>query len=371
MKKLGFAGWGLRFAKRFAIAFVYGAFAISIAAAQDDDDDAPKKIQAATPADVKRVDAKPADDATKSAPSASAAGDDDDDARKGAQGTIPALNKEQRDAVGIVVARAVKAKPAERVAAFAQVLDPSALIGDLGELDANRAAERAGAAEVARLQGLYKAGASASLKNLEAAQAEQARAHAAAEAASSRFALRWAPIAALPAARRQKLIENVGAGRSALVRIELPGRQSIGRLPETATLEIDGVSVSGRVLGALMQASESQSASVLAEVEAPPAGLAIGARVPGSVTWNARSGFLVPRGALIYEEGGAFVYHQLHAKPGDDTMQYARKNVTLLMQSGDGWLVDGLDDDDLVVVHGAGVLWSLEGVGAIPEDEDD
>ncbi|HEX5123541.1 MAG TPA: hypothetical protein VFV97_09860 [Rhodanobacteraceae bacterium] len=358
---------------RSSIFAIAAAFAISLAIAQDDDDDAPKKAQNAAPA-TKPVAAKADDDdAPKKAasPAKSAAADDDDDAQKNAQGTIPTLNKEQRNAVGIAVARAVKAKPAERVAAFGQVLDPSALIGDLGELDANRAAERAASAEVARLQGLYKAGASASLKNLETAQADQAHAHAQAEAASSRFALRWAPVAALPAARRQKLIENVGAGRSALVRVDLPGQQSLGSVPESATLEIDGVTVNGRVLGALMQASESQSASVLAEIEAPPTGLAIGARIPAYVNWNARAGWLVPRGALIYEEGGAFVYHQLNAKPGDDKTQYARKKVTLLMQSGEGWLVDGLDDDDLVVVHGAGVLWSLEGVGAIPEDDDD
>ncbi len=356
---------------RSSIFALAAALAISLAVAQDDDDDVPKKAQNASPA-TKPVAAKTDDDdAPKKAasPAKSAGADDDDDAQKNA--TTPTLNKEQRDAVGIAVARAVKAKPAERVAAFGQVLDPSALIGDLGELDANRAAERAASAEVARLQGLYKAGASASLRNLETAQADQARAHAQAEAGSSRFALRWAPIAALPAARRQKLVENVGAGRSALVRVDLPGQQSIGSVPESATLEVDGVTVSGRVLGALMQASESQSASVLAEIEAPPAGLAIGARIPAYASWNARTGWLVPRGALIYEEGGAFVYHQLNAKPGDDKTQYARKKVTLLMQSGEGWLVDGLDDDDLVVVHGAGVLWSLEGVGAIPEDDDD
>jgi hypothetical protein len=332
------------------------AFAIPFALAQDDDDDAPKKAQSATPA---------------AKPSVSKPDDDDDTAPKNAAGTIPTLSREQREAVGIAVARAIKARPAERVAAFGQVLDPSALIGDLGELDANRAAERAASAEVARLQGLYKAGASASLKNLESAQAEQAHAHALAEAASSRFALRWAPIASMPPARRQKLIENVGAGKSALVRVDLPGQQSVGSVPETATLEIDGVTVNGRVLGVLMQASEAQSASVVAEIEQPPAGLAIGARVPAYVNWNARAGYLVPRGALIYEEGGAFVYHALNAKPGDDKQQYARKKVTLLMQSGDGWLVDGLDDDDLVVVRGSGVLWSLEGIGAIPEDEDD
>ncbi len=372
MKRRGFGIRDAGFAARIAFAALAVAFAIPLAIAQDDDD-APKKTQGAAAA----ANAKPAkqddDDAPRKAttPGKPAADDDDDDAQKNAQGTIPALNKEQREAVGIVVARAVKAKPAERVAAFGQVLDPSALIGDLGELDANRAAERAASAEVARLQGLYKAGASASLKNLEGAQAEQAHAHAQAETASSHFALRWAPIASLPAARRQKLVENVGAGRSALVRVDLPGQQSIGTVPETATLDVDGVAVAGHVLGVLMQASESQSASLLAEIASPPPGLAIGVRVAVSLAGAARSGYLVPRGALIYEEGGVFVYHELNAKAGDDKTQYVRKKVTLLMQSGEGWLVDGLDDDDRVVVRGSGVLWSLEGIGAMPDDEDD
>ena len=354
MKEPGFGIRDSGFGRRVAIVGVAMAMAASLAIAQDDDD-APKKAQGAAPA----------------ASATAAQPDDDDAAPASGAGTIPALNREQREAVGIVVAHALRVRPAERVAAFGQVLDPSALIGDLGELDANRAAERAASAEVARLQGLYKAGASASLRNLEASQAEQARAHAQAEAAASRFALRWAPIAALPAARRQKLIESVAAGKSALVRVDLPGRQSLGTAPETATLEIDGVAVNGRALGVLMQAGASQSASVLAEIESPPTGLAIGVRVPAWINRDARTGYLVPRGAIVYEEGGAFVYHALDAKPGDDKQQYARKKVTLLMQSGDGWLVDGLDDDDLVVVRGSGVLWSLEGIGTMPEDDDD
>lgn len=304
------------------------------------------------------------------APMRVAAQDDDDDARKPAEGT-PTLNREQRDAVGIVVAHAVKAKPAERIAAFGQVLDPSTLITELGELDANRAAERAANAEVARLQGLYKAGAGASLKNLEAAQAEQARAHAQAQAAALRVALRWAPLAAGANTRRQQTIDAVATGKSALVRVDLPGRHSIGAVPQTATLDIDGIAVKGTVLGVLAQASEAQSASLLVEIDAPPKGLAIGARFAVSLAGAERAGFLVPRGALIWEEGGAYVYHQLAAKQGDDTTQYARKAVTLLMPSGEGWLVDGLDDDDLVVVRGAGVLWSLEGIGSMPGDDDD
>lgn len=296
--------------------------------------------------------------------------DDDDEAPRNATGTTPTLNREQRDAVGIVVARAVAAKPADRVAAFGQVLDPSALISELGEVDANRAAERAATAEVARLQGLYKAGAGASLKNLEAAQAEQAHARAQANAASSKFALRWAPIASA-SAQRQKLVDAVAGGRSALVRVDLPGQHSIGAVPEKAALDVDGIAVEGRVLGVLSQATEAQSASLLVEVERPPNGLAVGARFAVTLSGATRAGFLVPRGALIYEEGGAYVYHQLAAKPGDDKTQYARKKVALLMPSGDGWLVDGLDDDDLIVVRGAGVLWSLEGIGSVPEDDDD
>ena len=296
--------------------------------------------------------------------------DDDDDAAKNATGATPTLNKEQRDAVGIVVAKVAAAKPAERAAAFGQVLDPATLITELGEVEANRAAERAANAEVTRLQGLYKAGASASLRNLESAQAEQAKAHAEAEASSTRFALRWAPIAAANA-KRQKLIEALASGKSALVRVDLPGQQSVGTVPDSATIDIDGIAVKGDVLGALTQASDAQSASLLVVIADPPKGLAVGARVAASLSGAPKSGFLVPRGAILYEEGGAFVYHELAAKPGDDKTAYARKSVTLLMPSGDGWLVGGLDDDDRIVVHGAGVLWSLEGVGEMPADDDD
>jgi hypothetical protein len=43
----------------------------------------------------------------------------------------------------------------------------------------------------------------------------------------------------------------------------------------------------------------------------------------------------------------------------------------LLAPYGDGWLVQGVDDDDDIVVRGAGVLWSLEGVGTRASDDDE
>jgi hypothetical protein len=45
--------------------------------------------------------------------------------------------------------------------------------------------------------------------------------------------------------------------------------------------------------------------------------------------------------------------------------------VKLLAPEGDGWVVSGLDDDDNIVVHGAGVLWSLQGLGSFSAAEED
>ena len=84
-----------------------------------------------------------------------------------------------------------------------------------------------------------------------------------------------------------------------------------------------------------------------------------------------RSGLLLPREAILYDESGAYVYKQLMAKAGDDKARYAAVKVTLLVPYGDGWLVDGVDDDDNIVVRGAGVLWSLQGVGVTALDDDD
>ena len=38
---------------------------------------------------------------------------------------------------------------------------------------------------------------------------------------------------------------------------------------------------------------------------------------------------------------------------------------------GDGWLVDGLGRSDSIVVQGAGVLWSLEGINSFSAAEEE
>ena len=103
---------------------------------------------------------------------AAAANDDDDTAPAGQKGALPSLTAQQQKAVGIVVAHAVKTTTPERIPALGLVLDPAALVADAGDADSARAAEHAAAAEVERLRGLLHAGAGASQKALDTAQAE-------------------------------------------------------------------------------------------------------------------------------------------------------------------------------------------------------
>ena len=299
-----------------------------------------------------------------------AAGDDDQD-DEGAPVAAPSLTPEQRRAVGIQVAHPVAASAPERIQAVGLVLDASVLIADLGEATSAAATERATSAELKRLQALYDGGAGASRKMLDAAQAEEARAGAQSDVSASRLALHWGPLAALPAASRRKIIDASTNGRGLLLRVDIMGRHSFGPLPATAVLDVDGVQVAGRVLGSLKQFSELQSLGVLIEVPDAPAGLGPGARVPVVLLTPQRRGLLLPSEALLYDDKGAYVYKQLAAKSATDKTRYLPVRVKALLPVGTGWLVDGVDDDDDIVVQGAGVLWSLQGVGAAPQPDDD
>lgn len=299
------------------------------------------------------------------------AGDDEDAPAAPAQGSqLPALSAEQQRAVGIVVAPAPAAKLPQRIDAYGRVLDPSQLVADAGRLESSRAAARAAAAETARLTGLYR-GANASLKALQVAEAEQTRAQVSLRQAQTEFLLRWGPVAQLDDARRAALIEQLAAGRQLLLRADLPGRHSLGAVPKQALIDVDGVKVSARVLGPLPQsAPQMQSAGLLLQIPHPPPGLGAGAELPVILQGDYRDGRVVPDGALLYGEQGVYVYHELSDKTKDGDTRFAPAAVTLLQPVGDGWLVTGLQADDRVVVRGAGVLWSLQGLGNISDEDD-
>jgi hypothetical protein len=306
--------------------------------------------------------------------SLSAVADDDDDDKPAAASQAVSgatLTIGQQHAVGIVVAHPLEAKLPDRLDSLGLVLDTTTLVSDVGDMTAAAVAERSMRAEVIRLQGLFAASAGASLKTLEAARAEEARAVAQSQFTAARFTQHWSPLASMPPANRRKFIEAVVRGRILMLRADLPGRHSLASLPDTAQLDVDGVRVAGRILGVIGQSDETQSVGLLIGVENAPAGLGPGARVPIALMMAKRSGLLLPRDAVLYDERGAYVFKQLSDKSDPEKTRYVRRNVKLLLGHGDGWLVDGVDDDDDIVVGGAGVLWSLETAGSRVVDDDD
>jgi len=298
------------------------------------------------------------------------AGDDGDAPKPGDASQTPSLNAEQQRAVNLQVAHPVAVKVPERTTALGVVLDATSLLSDASERAVAEAQQQAVSAEASRLRGLYKAGAGTSLKMLETAQAEEAKARAEADLAAARFTQHWGPWAKESPAMRQLQLA-VTSGRSLLVRADLPGQHLVGALPARAVLDVDGIEVPGRVLGPLVQFSDSQSAGLLLQIDHPPLGLAAGARVPIALYGSERAGMLLPREAILYDENGAYVYKQVAARTAAEKTRYLPVKVALLMPYGNGWLVQGVDDDDAIVVHGVGVLWSLEGVGARAADDED
>jgi hypothetical protein len=283
----------------------------------------------------------------------------------GRSNTLPALGAEQQRAVGIIIAGAPAITLPQRTEAYGQVLDPSRLVADAGRLESSRAAASAAAAETARLDKLYR-GADTSLKALQVAEAAQIAARARARAAQAGFWLRWGPLARLPAAPRAALIKQLAAGRQLLLRAVLPGRHSLGTMPREALVDVDGIRVPAQVLGPLPQASARiQSVGLLLRISHPPAGLGPGAQLPVVLEGRARSGQMVPDGALLYSRAGAYVYEA--KSKGGETL-FAPRPVTVLQPVGKGWLVSGLRANERIVVQGAGVLWSLQGLSGAGDD---
>jgi hypothetical protein len=281
------------------------------------------------------------------------------------------LTTRQQHAVGIVVVHPLEAKIPDRLDSLGVVLDTMMLVSDVGDMTAAAVAARSMRTEVIRLQGLLAGGAATSLRTLEAARAEEARAVAQSQFTAAKFTQRWGPLASMQPANRRKFIEAVARGHILILRADLPGRHSLVSLPDSAQLDVDGVGVAGRILGVIGQNAETQSVGLLIGVENAPAGLGPGARVPIALMMGKRSGLLLPRDAVLYDESGAYVFKQLSDRSDPEKIRYVRRNVKLLLGHGDSWLVAGVDDDDDIVVGGAGVLWSTEAAGGRVVDDDD
>jgi hypothetical protein len=282
-----------------------------------------------------------------------------------------ALTASQQQAVGIRLEHPLPLTGATAVEAYGTVLDPVALAADLGRVESTRAAAAAAAAEAARLERLYRDDAQASLRAWQASQAQSVEAAAQARAATIGFAQQWGPLAGWSPARQRALLQALGAHQQLLLRADVPGHNLAGGLDAHALVEVDGVHITARVLGPLPRTdAQSQSAGWLLQLERAPEGFGPGARALVRLrSAAAAAGLLVPAGALLYAQQGAYVYRLSAA--GADTFRYAAVAVKPRARVGAAWLVDGLTPDDQIVVQGAGVLWSLQGISSFSAAEEE
>jgi hypothetical protein len=281
------------------------------------------------------------------------------------------LTAAQQNAVGIRSERPLPLTAAPQIDGYVIVLDPAELVTDLGHVESSEAAAAAAGAEAERMQRLYHDQAQASLKSSQAAQAQAAEANAQARAASISFRLQWGPVAQLGNEARHKLVEDLTAGRTVLLRADVPGNHVGVRIDPRALVEVDGINITVEVLGPLPRTNgSSQSAGWLLELAHAPSGLGPGTRGLAHLRTTADvKGLLIPTSAIFYSEDGAYVYRQ---EPGGaPAVRYTAVPVRLLTRVGNAWLVDGLKSTDTVVTQGAGVLWSLQGISSFSAAEED
>jgi hypothetical protein len=282
------------------------------------------------------------------------------------------LTPSQQEAVGIRIEHPLALTSSLPIEAYGTVLDPAALTAELGRLESSQAAASAAAAEASRTRQLYRDEAQASLKASQASQAQAVEADAQARAAAMTFSMQWGPLALWSPDQRRTLLAALAKGQQLLLRADVPGHHVGTAIERRALVEVDGVSVGARVLGALPRTDpQSQSAGWLLQLEHAPEGFGPGARTLVRLqSATATSGMLVPAAALFYAEDGAYVYRQ-QSSGGTGSFHYAAVTVKPLGRVGNSWLVDGLARTDQIVVQGAGVLWSLQGISSFSAAEEE
>ena len=227
------------------------------------------------------------------------------------------------------------------------------------ELVSARATGEASQKELARLQALAGQN-NASARALEAAQAAASRDAAQSELARMRFVVAWGKAIA----SREDLpdfLESLSSGESSLVRIDLLAGELLKTQPMGARLFVlsdETNSVEANFIGpATAVDAQTQGQGFLFLVKSRQTGFAPGAAVIGylKISGDARSGVMIPRGAVVRFNGRPWIYLQM----GGQT--FVRREISEERPLAEGWFAaQGVKAGDLVVVSGAQMLLSEE-----------
>jgi hypothetical protein len=262
----------------------------------------------------------------------------------------------------IAVAAAAPSQREPEVEAFGRVLDPTALIGAIGDRGAAHLAADAAERELRRLEALARGDQNASAREVEAARAVAAQSRANAASADARLV----GLLGADVPERTDLTSLAGAiarRESAVVRIDAPAggvRPQPERGARLAAYPDRGAALEARYLA---PAADSDPALpgwgylFLVTRDPPPAGAPVHAwlRAPGP----AQSGVTVPSTSLVRRAGDTCVF--VARAPGE----FERRAVTAEERPDGSWFVSaGIAAGEQIVVSGAQALLSSEQLAA-------
>jgi hypothetical protein len=279
-------------------------------------------------------------------------------------GTRLKLGADAAARAGIRTAPAEAAAEESVAEAFGRTLDPLPFVQDLHAAAAARATATVAHAEYERVARLNQNEQNASTRDLQNARAALDKATFDLADATARLTLAWGAAAE----KGDALVDDLVAGRTGLVRIDLPAGTSVPALPETVeVVEVAQPSRThvARVLGhapAVDPLVQGEGWLALVTADPPRPGTALAAHPPRD---TARAGVLVPASAVVWVDAKPAVY----AEPS--TGEFERHPVALGSRRDDGWLVTaGLAPGERVVVAGAARLVSSEAFRAEPPHDD-
>ncbi|CAN5390126.1 hypothetical protein BH10PSE4_BH10PSE4_45460 [soil metagenome] len=278
------------------------------------------------------------------------------------QATEVQLDAATQKRLGVTTAPLVAARRQAVATGFARVLDPVPLATLDGDLVTAATAAAASRAEAARTKTLAAADATVSLKVAQAAQAQASADAAKLVLLRRRVGLEWGAAFANDASR-SRLIAELVAGRTVLVRIDAPA--GTGGARSARMLLSGGEAVDVAILGVARTADPRvQTGGLIGVVRGPVAArLGVGMSAPVTLSGAAGgTGVLVPRSALIRTAGQTFAYVR------KDAAHFERRALVAPASQPEGlFSAGGFAPGELVVVSGASALLAAE---TAPKAED-
>jgi hypothetical protein len=266
---------------------------------------------------------------------------------------------------GVQTAVVTPASARPVIDALGRVLDPMPLVEATTAERAARSAETVARSEYERVTRLEAHDLNASRRDVEAARAALDKAAVDATNARARVALGWG----VAADQAEAFVDELIAGRKALLRVDLPAGARLTSPPALVTIvDAPGADAAAartaRVLGRAPTVDplvQGEAYFAVVADDPPRPGAVLTVRVPGGSTV---SGVTVPASAVIWADGHPIVY----TEPSAGTFE--RRPVTLGPRTDDHWIVTaGLATDERVVIAGAARLLSAEVVGTAPHED--